>query len=531
MSHSAVTGKKLRTRSIKKRPFEWRFRDVVVVYLQFIIALTWFLILPLDISGPHIGRLFAALGWLAAWRYAWWMTHFFRSVIYERFVFPKWRAQADELQASGWKPKEVAFMMTTFREHPLTTQKVIISIVREAKLLDVPVTLFVGTGDSFDENIIEEQVDRFGNDLPDNFRIVYIRQNVPGKRMAIGLTLRAMAREGICGDTPVVFLDGDSILEPGCIHACVPFFEILPKMHALTTNEVPLIEGNKTMQRWFSMRFAQRNMAMQSHALSRRVLTLTGRLSVMRASQILDEGFISLVESDSLFHWHWGTFRFLSGDDKSTWYTLLGRGSEMIYVPDATVHTVEQIEDAWVSRAVQNLLRWSGNMLRNGSRAIALGPKKMGFFIWWCLIDQRIAMWTCLAGPIALLSGSVLWTPLVLLALPPWIILTRGTLSLFLYYHNRRVEPWFPFILYANQLMSSALKVYILFRLPMQRWANRSDQRSITKIDWGLKRKFWMANFITVIWCALFVIAVLYTCGLAQTPLQTHLVRFLDFLI
>jgi len=526
-----VTGNDPVPAPISKRPFHWSLRAALIVYLQFLLAAAWILALPLDISGPHIGRLFSALGLLAAWRYSWWMTHFVRSLIYEKRVFPRLRARARALQATGWKPDRVAFMMTTFRENALTTQKVVISIVREAKLLGVPVSLFVGTGDRYDEEVISEQVERFGEDLPDDFEVVFVRQNVPGKRIAIGLTLRAMAREGIGGDTPIVFLDGDSILEPGCIHSCVPFFQLLPKMHALTTHEVPLIEGNRPMQSWFSLRFAQRNMAMQSHALSRRVLTLTGRMSIMRASQVLDEEFISLVEADSLFHWHWGSFRFLSGDDKSTWYALLKRGAEMMYVPDATVHTIEQIERAWIRRAAQNLLRWSGNMLRNGSRAIALGPRRTGFFIWWCIVDQRIAMWTCLIGPVALLSGSILWTPLVLLALPPWIVLTRGTLSLFLYYHNRRIEPWFPLILYLNQIVSSALKVYILFRLPMQRWANRADQRSITEIDWRLKRKFWMANFITLVWCSVFVIAILYLCGLVDTPLQSYAVRFLDFLL
>jgi glycosyltransferase Alg8 len=526
-----VSGKKLVVEPIRKKPFEWQLGGVVAVYFQLLLALAWFLALPADISSVHIARLFAALGLLATWRYTWWFTHFVRSVIYEKRVFPRWRAQANELLDSGWRPDRVVFMMTTFREDEVTTQKVIVSIIREAKMLGTPVTLFVGTGDRYDEDIIAEQVERFGDEVPDDFRVVFIRQETSGKRIAIGLTLRAMAREGIGGDTPVVFLDGDSILDPGCIKSCVPFFKILPNMHALTTHEVPIIEGNQPMQKWFSMRFAQRNMAMQSHALSRRVLTLTGRLSVMRASLILDEEFISTVESDSLHHWHWGTFRFLSGDDKSTWYTLLKRGVEMIYVPDATVHTVEQIEDAWISRAGQNMLRWSGNMLRNGSRAIAIGPRKMGFFIWWCLIDQRIAMWTCLAGPIALITGSALWTPVVLLALPPWIILTRGTLAMFLYYHNRKIDPWFPLILYLNQIISSVLKIYILFRLPMQRWANRSDQRAITKIDWGMKRKMWIANGMTIIWCAVFVIAVMYSCGLATTPLRVHMVNFLDFLL
>jgi glycosyltransferase Alg8 len=339
-----------------------------------------------------------------------------------------------------------------------------------------------------------------------------------------------MAREGIGGDTPVVFMDGDCILEPGCVNICLPFFELYPDMHALTTHEVPLVYGHMAMQRWFDVRFAQRNMAMQSHALSWRVLTLTGRLSLIRASQVVDEEFIGIVEMDSLYNWHWGSFRFLSGDDKSTWYTLLKRKAKMIYVPDSTVHTVERIEAEWISRASQNLLRWSGNMLRNGARAIALGPSAMGWFVWWCIIDQRIAMWTCLAGPIALIFGAFLWTPVLLLALPPWVLLTRSLLSIFLFYHHRRVDPLFPFILYANQIGSSILKIYILFRLPMQRWANRGDQRSFSKIDWGMKLKGWMATYITLLWCLVFTLAVVHYTGVVSTPWETYAVRLFDFI-
>lgn len=517
--------------ALSKKPFIWRWDAVFAVYLQFAVIAAWFLVLPIDISEPYIGRLFTALGALAIWRYGWWLTHFVRAWIYEHHTFPEMRARANDLVASGWRPERVAFMMTTYKEHPVTTRKVLISIIREAEMIGVPCILFVGTGDPYDEGIIAEEIERRGSDMPDGFQVVYVRQNKPGKRIAIGLTLRAMSREGIGGETPIVFLDGDSIMEPGCVMACAPFFHMYPKMHALTTHERPLVYGHPMMQRWFDIRFAQRQMAMQSHALSWRVLTLTGRMSIIRASAVMDEEFISLVEMDSLYNWHWGSFRFLSGDDKSTWYTLLKRGAEMMYVPDATVHTVERIEKEWINRASQNLLRWSGNMLRNGSRAIAIGPKKMGFFIWWCIIDQRIAMWTCLAGPIAVICGAFLWTPMLLLALPPWVLFTRGLLSMFLYYHHRSIDPLFPFILYGNQIGSSVLKIYILFRLPMQRWANRGDQRAFSEIDWSLKLKTWMASYITLLWCAAFVFAVVHYTGVVSTPLEVYAVKLLDFLL
>ena len=96
------------------------------------------------------------------------------------------------------------------------------------------------------------------------------------------------------------------------------------------------------------------------------MLTLTGRFSFFRAEHIITHEFIRLQEADFLNHWLWGTFRFLSGDDKSTWYTLLKHGVKMTYVPDASGTTIEVVEGSGTKRMVENLRRWSGNMLRNG---------------------------------------------------------------------------------------------------------------------------------------------------------------------
>ena len=53
--------------------------------------------------------------------------------------------------------------------------------------------------------------------------IVFIRQNQPGKRMAIGLVMRAIIRSGPDPDDLVVFMDGDSILGPGTLARCSVF--------------------------------------------------------------------------------------------------------------------------------------------------------------------------------------------------------------------------------------------------------------------------------------------------------------------
>ncbi len=214
-----------------------------------------------------------------------------------------------------------------------------------------------------------------------------------------------MRRNRIDPDDIVVFMDGDSLFGHGMLEKCVPMFLADPRLGALTTDEEVQVHGPRWVSTWLEMRFAQRRIAMQSHAISNKVLTLTGRLSLFRAHLVIDPGFIRMIEEDHLEHWLWGRFRFLSGDDKSSWYYLLGKGVRMTYVPDALSITIEHIEGSGYDRMVQNLRRWSGNMLRNGSRAIALGPRRVGFFIWWCIIDQRLAMWTMLFSPVLAAVG------------------------------------------------------------------------------------------------------------------------------
>ncbi|WP_372922178.1 glycosyltransferase, partial [Roseovarius sp.] len=233
---------------------------------------------------------------------------------------------------------------------------------------------------------------------------------------------------------------------------------------------------------------------MQSHALSRRVLTLTGRMSVFRARYIVDETFIRTIEADHLDHWLWGRFRFLSGDDKSTWYHLLSRRAKMTYVPDATVYTIEVIKGSGLERMVQNFRRWSGNMLRNGARAIALGPRAMPVFIWWCVVDQRIAMWTMMVSPVLAVFATMIdpiyfWNVLI------WLVASRLVLSTVLYTYARKPDLSWPFILYFNQFINAGVKIYMIFHLSKQKWSNRGNQSAGEGTGW--KERFALFQLFT----------------------------------
>lgn len=290
-----------------------------------------------------------------------------------------------------------------------------------------------------------------------------------------------------------------------------------PELQALTTNEEVICYGPDWIQSWLSMRFAQRRLAMQSHALSNKVLTLTGRMSVFRARHIVNLKFIRTIEADHLDHWLWGRFRFLSGDDKSTWYHLLTRRAKMIYVPDTCVFTIEQIEGSGTGRMVQNFRRWSGNMLRNGTRAIALGPIIVKPFIWWCLVDQRIAMWTMLVSP-ALAFLTLFIEPMYLLHCLIWIVFSRTILCLFLFRYSRSTDLTWPFILYFNQIINASVKVYMIFHLSKQSWANRGNQTAGNGATFVDKVQNSVAKFQLITTVAAFFIGLAMYIGLLPTP-------------
>ena len=485
---------------------DMRYQQPLYLLLYLTILLIAAINIPKSIGMYHEERAaIMSFGVIGLWRYCWWMNHIIRSVIYGRIIFPARRLKASQLWESGWRPKRLLFMMTTFKELEATTEIVLQSIVDECHQVNVPAKLFIGTGAESDEVIIENFFAKKNTPFP--FEVIMVRQKQPSKRYAIGETLRAMLRHGIEEDDPVIFMDGDT------------FFQLYPNMQALTTNEAAIVKNGPTwVKKWLDMRFSQRAYTMQSYSLSNKVLTLTGRMSIFRGKHLRDPEFIDIIENDHLKHWLWGEYRFLSGDDKSTWYYLLTKRADMFYIPDAKTVTIEYIDGSALDRMKENLRRWSGNTLRNGARAIALGPRTVGYFIWWCLIDQRCAIWTMFIGHMIIIilaitkSVAFLWVSLI------WIAFSRLCLSLMLFVHARRIDMSFPFLVYINQFMSTIIKIYILFRLPQQRWKNRGDQRSGFEAQAGWRLRGWVATYLTSFYCVCCLLFILILLGLVSLP-------------
>ena len=167
---------------------KWRFSQIVLLVLM-VAVLGWMLTgLPNRFLQPDVMHISIVLGSLGIWRFSWWFTHAVRAEIYRKLVWPKMRKNASQLWADGWRPGRLHIQMTTYFEEPAITKRVIGSILGQIRAEGVPTTLYVGTGSSYDEMIIRSFVETHAADIPDDMaELVFIRQNQPGKRMAIGL--------------------------------------------------------------------------------------------------------------------------------------------------------------------------------------------------------------------------------------------------------------------------------------------------------------------------------------------------------
>jgi mannuronan synthase len=270
---------------------------------------------------------------------------------------------------------------------------------------------------------------------------------------------------------------------------------------------------------WYSLRFAQRDVMMGSMGLSERVLTLTGRMSMFRANLATSDDFIRQVQVDYIDHWRLGRFRFLTGDDKSSWFWLLKNGYKMIYLPDVTVVTIEQPPDrSFFKSAAMLMVRWFGNMLRTNGRAIALGPRRIGWYTWWAIVDQRVSMWTCLFGLVIALIGTLFVNPAILLGYVIWVLISRYVMCLFLLSARDRIAVTYPFFLYFNQVFGAVIKTYVFFHLDRQKWTRQKTEGRRALSNWQVQRNRLTSHMMHSFSLVLFATSIAVFLGVLPSP-------------
>jgi glycosyltransferase Alg8 len=432
----------------------------------------------------HRIEILLVLGGIGCWRWGWFVLQSARAMVYRYLVYPRLRHEAANMVAEHGPVPEVTILAVTYREKPWITQAVFESVFRELASIEglsrAPRVVVV-TGSDQDDEAVRKVYDEFSvqekwsGSPEDRLSLVSLRGDT-GKRAAIADGLREISAANPHRDGVVILMDGDTMMGPGMLQKVLPLFRLKPEVSAVTTNEDGWVKGPRWFAEWISLRFGLRHRLMCSVSLSGRLLCLTGRFSVFRASVATDPTFLRQIERDSIHHWLWDSFDMLSGDDKSTWHWLAARGCRMLYVPDAMVRTLEVIQGSAVQRALANIRRWSGNSLRHSWRALKLGPSKLGWFCWYSLLDQRLAIWTVLVGPMFALMALCNGHLQIVAGYVLWVMCSRVAHSSISWWHGRRFSAYYLPLQIVSDWVIALTKIWILFHPAKQAWLNRGGR-------------------------------------------------------
>jgi len=451
----------------------------MIIYSLIALILTY-MVYPQFYLIKH--EVIISLSIFAIWRYSWMFSNYSRAFIYSFFFYPSLKKKIKKLPHSVKYPKNLYFMIPSYKEDQWVTLETFQSIISEIESIPSKVTIVVATGGEEEDRIIRQIFE--ANSIDKDIKLIFQHQN-HGKRIAMGHALRSIARQynKLAENDPnsvTIFMDGDSYMEKGMLQKILPFFALEHKIGALTTNEKAYIHSkNRWYKDWFNLKFGQRHIIFQSHSLSKKVLTLTGRLSAYRTSIVVEEEFISLVENDILLDPIHGKFRFLMGDDKSTWFYLLKHGWNMLYIPDALCISLESRDGKFLELSRTLPYRWFGNTLRNNSRSLQLGPSRVGWYIWYTLLDQRLIQWTSLVGICSAIILSIFVSPYYMIFFLIWVILVRLFQIFVIALGGHRVSWRFPLLIVYSQWIGAWIKIKAFYNLSDQKWSKNGDEQKM----------------------------------------------------
>ncbi|WP_457678120.1 glycosyltransferase [Thermovibrio sp.] len=489
-----------------------------LLYITFLV--TFLLYLPREVFNPESIRYLVIVGVIALWRYSWFTFNAIRALIYKRIYFPKLRAIASS-QKGEELVEHVYIIVTTFRipeEISIDVYRGAVGEVINCVRRGIKATLIASVVEKAEENLVKE-IWKVMNP-PEGARLIITRFAGTGKRDGLAVAFRVLLDEPLTLKRSVVALvDGDTILTPNSLIKCAELFSLDRNLGAVTTNEDCILEAKnftyKLYKVWYNLRFAQRDTYMSSTSLSKKVMTLTGRMSVYRGELFLDPEFADTVQYDAVEHWRIGKIPFLTGDDKSTWFYVLKNGWNMLYVPDVMVYTKESPPaDSFFKGATMLMVRWFGNSLRATLRAKKISPRITGWFVWYMIRDQRITMWTGLYGLVASIMGELKWGGGIFVIYVWWILFTRFLMVL--YYGIQRgyyYVSWVP-LLYFNQIWGSVVKIYINNHLYKQKWTRQKTVLSKSESWLSAKLIVWSSHLSMMNQILIFLILTGYSVGL-----------------
>lgn len=370
-----------------------------------LMGLLIFGIFPL-LWGPAAGIGLVLLGYLL-WRHGWSIWSAYRGRRFCNVVWPDVRRRADLMWQQGWRPKRFHVQITACFEAPEITRRAIFALVQQIREEGIPTTVYYGTASAYDEAILTgffEDARADGGAL--DLQLVFIRLKQSGHYITMGKVLREIRRWGAEPDDLILFLDDDTILGPDALRKTLPLFVLDPELQLVGTGQEAICFGPKWVRDWLRLRFARRHQELCSQSLSGRFLPLSGRLRILRARRVLDEAFIRQQEQSLRFPKVASKHLRLSVSDSITWIHLLRSKGRMMFVPDVTVYSISLLRQLNVLELALHLRRWSGQSMQRAIQVLSLGPAVISGYIWWRVLDMRLAFLMTLLVPAMLLVGE-----------------------------------------------------------------------------------------------------------------------------
>ncbi|MCA3269753.1 MAG: glycosyltransferase [Thalassospira sp.] len=431
-------------------------------YLAVILLLLW---VSLGAAIPQEQqRALIALGLIGVWRYGWWGLNGVRALLYRFAVYPRIKVQTAAV--SRQRPP-IAVVVTAYRIPGALLLHVLRALFFASIRYGGTVTIALSVSTASEAARAVRIAARHIHN-PQQTRLLVEVQDGSGKRAALANSLKAIRTQSP-RPRVVALMDGDGIVPPDIFERCIPHFLASPALGALTVNNRARgVSCPPFWESWINLKHRLRHFWMCSHALSGRLLVLTGRFSCFHGDIALSPRFINRLRHDALQHWRFGTVRLVTGDDKSTWLGVLRRRAVMRYLPDVLLTSIEMERSGFFRGSAAKMRRWSGNMLRAGHMALTERGLHVPLFIRAALVDQRLSIATGLLAPtlclLALLHGYWHWAGVYL----AWLLLSRLIWALAL--GGIQFRPSWPLLLLYNQVAGNLIKAHTLAHLDEQEW-------------------------------------------------------------
>lgn len=408
--------------------------------------------------------------------------HIVRAVLYRKVIFKRLRAKKPKALS---RIKHLYVIVPTYKEKDWITHLVFKALSLESAKTEAQVSLVVCTNDPGDKANIDKTLAEYP--LAANTTLQIIGQTGKGKRNALAESLQHIKGTADPATSVVAFMDGDAIWGDDILAKTLPYFESNPRLGGLTTNEALLSFGSEYYKNWFDYRLKIRDFYMSSHSFNKKLLCLTGRFSLVLAEVALRDDFIDIMANDRLDHWLWGNIKFLGGDDKSSWFWLYKNGhkvgkTEMLYIPDVIVHTIECIDENGFVRAQKNLRRWFTNTARNNARSLQIPPfVRTTPFIWFCILMQRLSMYTNLFGLITAVCLSITMDPVFLVAFLYLNLISSMFVTLIFSVNSGKMLYHGIYVHLLDQYVGTVIKLWAFSHMAQQKWAHRGGQKMDVK--------------------------------------------------